>query len=63
MSVLDINNHRIGTVARVLANSFVIRTHEGEVEVRREALYSVGQMNAVLVCNASMLRAYVVRAS
>lgn len=62
MSVLDINNHPVGTVARILANSFVLRTPAGEVEVGREALYSVGQMNAVLVCNASRLDRYVVPA-
>ena len=61
MSLLDVNERPIGTVARVLQSSF-IASIDGELrEIGREALFSVDPFGATLVCDRESVLRYLVR--
>ncbi|MGB4860836.1 MAG: hypothetical protein WBO97_00115 [Tepidiformaceae bacterium] len=60
MSVLDVNQRHIGTVASVGKASFVVNVGSSQLEIRREALFSVGRFAATLVCDRASLTSYAV---
>lgn len=60
MSVLDVNQRHIGTVASIGPSSFFVTLGSSQVEIRREALFSVGRFSATLVCDRASLMSYAV---
>ena len=61
MSIVDINEHPVGTVSSVLASSFVGRIGGQRCEIAREALFSVDAWSATLLCEEASITRYLIR--
>lgn len=60
MSLVDVNEHPVGTVANVLSSSFVAKIGGQRCEIVREALFSVDSWGATLLCDEASISRYVV---